>query len=71
MVIASIVFQLEDVLEKLKDGGKIDLAKYVKKIQDLKTDNRMKEKQIIGLVKTSNKLQDACEFFEKENSVLR
>lgn len=59
------------MVEKLKDGGQIELADQVEKIQDLKTDNRMKEKQIINLVKTTNKLQDACEFFEKENSVLR
>lgn len=41
------------------------------KNHDLKTDNRMKEKQIVSLVKTTNKLQETCELLEKENYVLR
>lgn len=65
------IFQLKEVLEKMKSDGKIDLADQIQKIQELKTDNRLKEKKIMSLVKESNKLQDVNEFLEKENFVLR
>lgn len=58
-------------MQNLKHNGKDDLAMQFEKNHDLKTDNRMKEKQIVSLVKTTNKLQETCELLEKENYVLR
>lgn len=55
----------------MQANGQVDLVVEVKELQDLKAENRMKEKQIMNLVKTSNKLQESCDLFEKENEVLR
>lgn len=55
----------------MQENGQVDLVVQIKELQDLKTDNRIKEKQIINLVKTSNKLQEMSDLFEKENEVLR
>lgn len=55
----------------MKDNGQIDLSNVIQKIHELKGENRMKEKQIITLVRDTNKLQDVNEFLERENFVLR
>lgn len=55
----------------MNENGQVDLVVQIEELQDLRMDNRIKEKQIINLVKTSNKLQESCDFFEKENKVLR
>lgn len=65
------MFQLKEILEKLNNEGKIELADQIRKNQDLRTDNRIKEKKIMSLVKESNKLQDLNEYLERENFVLR
>lgn len=62
---------MKEILEKLSKDGKPDLASLIQKNQNLKTDNRLKEKKIMSLVKESNKLQDITEYLEKENFVLR
>ncbi|XP_018571875.1 centrosomal protein of 290 kDa [Anoplophora glabripennis] len=63
--------ELKDILDKMHENGQVDLVVQVKELQDLKTENRIKEKQIMNLVKTSNKLQENCDLYEKENEVLR
>lgn len=62
---------MKNLLEKINNDGESDLSEYFKEIQKYKAQNRLQEKQIINLVKASNKLQDNCEQFEKENYVLR
>ncbi|CAH1173755.1 unnamed protein product [Phaedon cochleariae] len=63
--------ELNKILSKLQENGQVDLVVNLREIQELKADNRMKEKQIMGLVKTSNKIQENCDCFEKENDILR
>nr|CAI5868961.1 unnamed protein product [Callosobruchus analis] len=60
--------EVQEVLDKVEQS---DLAEILRQIHDLKSSDRLKEKQIITLVKSSNKLQDACENLEKQNYVLR
>lgn len=66
-----IVFQIKEIMEKLTNNGQIDLVKIIEKNHQVTIENRMKEKQIMSLVKTTNKLQDITEYLEKENFVLR
>ncbi|CAG9857013.1 unnamed protein product [Phyllotreta striolata] len=63
--------ELKEILNKMRDNGQTDLAVNLNKIDELKTDNRLKEKRIIDLVKTANKLQDQCDLLAKENFSLR
>ncbi|KAJ8968110.1 hypothetical protein NQ314_002465 [Rhamnusium bicolor] len=63
--------ELKIILGKLRENGQIDLVVKIEELQELKSDNRIKEKQIINLVRTSNKLQDNCDLLEKENMFLR
>lgn len=58
-------------MEKLKESGQTELSNQIQKIHELIGENRMKEKQIISLVKDTNKLQDVNEYLEKENCILR
>ncbi|VEN56292.1 unnamed protein product [Callosobruchus maculatus] len=60
--------EVQEILDKIEHN---DLAETLRQIHDLKSSNRLKEKQIVSLVKTSNKLQDACENLEQQNYVLR
>jgi DNA repair ATPase RecN len=65
------VFQIKEILDKLKRDGRSDLSDCLEQIQQLKGQNRVHEKQIMSLVKTTNKLQDSCDQYEKENEALR
>lgn len=62
---------MKAVLAKIEADGYSDLSEYVREVQHLKAQNRVHEKQIMNLVKSSNKMQDNCEQFEKENFILR
>lgn len=59
------------ILSKMKENGDTDLVVSIQELHGLKASNRLQEKQIMVLVKASNKLQDSCEFLEKENIMLR
>lgn len=71
VLIFRFVFQIKEILDKLKNKGHSDLSEYLTQIQHLKRQNRTHEKQIMTLVKTTNKLQDACDRYENENEALR
>lgn len=58
-------------MEKLNESGQSELSNQIQKNHELKGENRMKEKQIISLVKDTNKLQDVNDYLEKENFILR
>ncbi|CAH2009812.1 unnamed protein product [Acanthoscelides obtectus] len=60
--------EVQEVLDKIE---KAEVAEYLRQVHELKSTNRLKEKQIINLVKTSNKLQDICEHLERQNYALR
>ncbi|KAH0821762.1 hypothetical protein GEV33_001029 [Tenebrio molitor] len=62
---------IKEILDKLKRDGRSDLSDCLEQIQQLKGQNRVHEKQIMSLVKTTNKLQDSCDQYEKENEALR
>ncbi|KAJ8934432.1 hypothetical protein NQ318_017133 [Aromia moschata] len=63
--------ELKEILNQMKENGQVELAVQIKELQELKADNRVKERHIANLVKACNKLQDGCDVLERENSVLR
>lgn len=63
--------QLRDIVEKLKTNSTFDISDSINELQKLKGHNRVQEKEIISLVRASNKLQDICDQFEKENEILK
>lgn len=63
--------EIQDIIDKLKNKGQIDTSEVLQKNQQLKSQNRTQEKQIMSLVKAANKLQDSCDLLEKENEVFR
>ncbi|XP_056644391.1 centrosomal protein of 290 kDa [Diorhabda sublineata] len=63
--------ELNHVLEQLRNDGKIDLAENLKAHIGFKTQIKSQEKQIISLVRDTNRLQEAIENLEKENCYLR
>ena len=65
------MLQIQQILTKLKEKGQTELSDVFEEIQQLKGQNRVQEKQIMNLVKASNKLQDSCDLYEKENEALR
>ncbi|CAG9760704.1 unnamed protein product [Ceutorhynchus assimilis] len=56
---------------KENDGGQIEALVNLEQIQTLKIEKFLHEKQIVGLVKDINKLQEMCNIFEIENASLR
>ena len=65
------MLQIQQILTKLKEKGQTELSDVFEEVQQLKGQNRVHEKQIMNLVKASNKLQDSCDLYEKENEALR
>ncbi|CAG9830349.1 unnamed protein product, partial [Diabrotica balteata] len=63
--------ELKDLLKQLHGEGKDELAVNIQTLSELKSENRSKEKQIISLVKATNKLQEVSDILEKENCCLR
>ncbi|XP_072379937.1 centrosomal protein of 290 kDa isoform X2 [Diabrotica undecimpunctata] len=63
--------ELKDLLKQLHEEGKDKLAVNIQTLSELKSENRCKEKQIISLVKATNKLQEVSDILEKENCCLR
>ncbi|XP_050500647.1 centrosomal protein of 290 kDa [Diabrotica virgifera virgifera] len=63
--------ELKDLVKQLHEEGKDELAVNIQTLSELKSENRSKEKQIISLVKATNKLQDVSDILEKENCCLR
>uniref|UniRef100_A0A6P7GEN5 Centrosomal protein of 290 kDa n=1 Tax=Diabrotica virgifera virgifera TaxID=50390 RepID=A0A6P7GEN5_DIAVI len=63
--------ELKDLVKQLHEEGKDELAVNIQTLSELKSDNRSKEKQIISLVKATNKLQEVSDMLEKENCCLR
>nr|XP_023020845.1 centrosomal protein of 290 kDa [Leptinotarsa decemlineata] len=63
--------ELQKIYSKMRENGQVDLVANLEEIQELKFHNRTKQKQIMSLVKTANKLQERCDKFEKENFAMR
>ncbi|XP_050302755.1 centrosomal protein of 290 kDa isoform X2 [Anthonomus grandis grandis] len=65
----------EDELSKLKDllkqNEKGDLTAYIDEIQSLKIERLLNEKQLVSLIKDINKIQEYCNNYRMENTVLR
>lgn len=55
----------------MKDNGQAEIVNNLEQIQNLKIEKLLHEKQIVGLVKDINKLQEMCNIFEIENVSLR
>lgn len=55
----------------MKDNGQVEIVNNLEQIQNLKIEKLLHEKQIVGLVKDINKLQEMCNIFEIENVSLR
>ena len=64
-------FQLKKLRETLKEDGQIDLAEKLEELQSQKMQILLQEKQIVGLIKDINKMQEMCNIFEIENTSLR
>ncbi|KAK4881329.1 hypothetical protein RN001_004648 [Aquatica leii] len=62
---------INEILNKLKDEGKIELADELEHAQKLKSQLRVKDKQITEYVKMANKLQSTLDHAVNENSALR
>lgn len=54
-------------MKKLKSEGKTELHDSLEEIQTLKTQLRIKSKQVSDYVKITNKLQNSTEYMDKEN----
>lgn len=63
--------QLNEIINRLKEGGKVQLSENLEQIQKLKSQIRVKDKQISEYVKIANKLQNSVDVIENENSALR
>ncbi|KAG5876194.1 hypothetical protein JTB14_001937 [Gonioctena quinquepunctata] len=63
--------ELKKIYERMRKNGQVDLVISLEEIDELKHDNRAKRKQIVSLVKTTNKLQETCDRLEQDNYVLR
>lgn len=55
----------------MKENGQYELAIKLDEIQGLKIEKFLHEKQIVGLVKDINKLQEMFNVIEIENASLR
>lgn len=55
----------------MKENGQYEMAIKLEEIQGLKIEKFLHEKQIVGLVKDINKLQEMFNVMEIENTFLR
>ncbi|KAF5307268.1 hypothetical protein FQR65_LT06984 [Abscondita terminalis] len=62
---------INEILLRLKGDGKIELSEVLEEIQNLKSQLRVKDKQVLDYVKMTNKLQNSLDHAVNENSALR
>ncbi|KAF5299147.1 hypothetical protein FQA39_LY02320 [Lamprigera yunnana] len=62
---------INKILTKLKDDGRVELSEELERLQKLKSQLRVKDKQIVEYVRMTNELQNTIEHIVNENSALR
>lgn len=59
------------MLSNLKKEGLLELSDVLAQVQNLKSENHIKEKRLEELVDVSNKLQEALDSIQIENEAMR
>ncbi|KAK5649525.1 hypothetical protein RI129_000554 [Pyrocoelia pectoralis] len=62
---------INEILDKLKQDGKVELSEGLAEIYNLKSQLRAQDKQITDYVKIMNKLQTSIDYIANENNALR